>query len=231
MVDHAAGDGEPVSVDGIRLAIFSDNRLFSDGLQRILAGTPSLVVVGDGDDGAVRPLIRDASPHILLGDARMQAALGLCAELRQDPRCPRIILLGAEADEEWAVRALVAGARGILTKSAGAEQLIKAIRVVHEGQIWANKKVVARLVEQVALLSGATRGERALRAERLSRREQEIGRLAADGLSNREIAGQLTISQATVKAHLTRIFRKLGVRDRTQLAARYHRTSSQATTR
>ncbi len=208
----------------IRIVILDDSRLFREGLRHLLTADPSLVVVGDGDGAAVRDLLRTASPDILLADIRVEGALALCAELRHAGARPWVILLGADADDDSAVKVLEAGARGILAKSAGAEHLMKAIRFVHEGQIWAGKRVVARLVEELATRSELSQAEEALLAHRLSPREQELVQQAAGGLSTEEIADRLAISQATVKAHLTSIFQKLGVRDRVQLIARYRRS-------
>lgn len=187
-------------------------------------GQPSVTVVAETNVAGLREAVRTTSPHILVADVRGDGALTLCRELRKDGVRPWAILVAAEADDEWAVRALEAGARGILANSATAEDLVKAIRVVHEGQIWASKEVIGQIVEELAILSGAFHAAEALLGERLSRREQEIVRHAAGGLSNREIADRLNISEATVKAHMTHVFQKLGVRDRTQLVARYHRT-------
>jgi DNA-binding NarL/FixJ family response regulator len=135
-------------------------------------------------------------------------------------------MLGAETDDDWAVRALVSGARGVLEKDAGTEDLRKAIAVVDAGEIWARKEVVARIVEKMTGLAGPADEEKAQMVSRLSAREQEIVFDAANGLSNKEIAEHIAISQATVKAHLTKIFQKLKVRDRAQLAALYHRSFS-----
>lgn len=190
----------------------------------MLAADPTIGVVGEGDLGAIREAVKTASPQILLADVRIEGALVLCAEIRRNGSRPWTILMGAESDDDWAMRALEAGARGILAKTACGDDLIKAIRVVHGGEIWARKSVMARIVETLATLTGAVRAEQTLLSDRLSLREREIVQHAAGGLSNTEIASRLGISGATVKAHLTHIFQKLGVRDRGQLAARYHRS-------
>jgi len=219
---HSPPASEASAASPIRVAILDDRRLFREGLRRVIEGDPSLVVVGDGDPATVRDLIRTAPPDILLADGRAEGTLALCAELRHRGGRPWALLLTA-ADEDWALQALEAGARGVLSQSAGAEELIKAIRVVHDGQVWAGKRVVARLLEVLAARFEASHVEQARLAQRLSPREQEIVRAAVSGLSTQEIADRLAISQATVKAHLSHIFQKLGVRDRIQLAALHHR--------
>jgi DNA-binding NarL/FixJ family response regulator len=98
---------------------------------------------------------------------------------------------------------------------------VKAIRVVRDGQIWARRQVLEARLERLSLSVAPAIAESGLE-ERLSQREQEVFRRAATGLSNKELADALVISEATVKAHLTSIFQKLGVRGRSELAAAYH---------
>jgi DNA-binding NarL/FixJ family response regulator len=135
---------------------------------------------------------------------------------------PWVILAGVSHGERWEVEALKAGVRGILSKSATAENLLKAIRVVHQGEVWASNRVIALTVEELAARSVDPRAGKLACRERLSPREQEIVHLIVGGLSNLEAANRLEITEATVKAHLTRIFQKLALRSRAQLAARYH---------
>ncbi len=205
----------------IRIAILSDSALFRSGLRRLLGTDRSFSVVGEVTEPPVRHLVRSSSPHILLVDARVVGALTVCRELRQHGARPWTILAGAEGDEAWAARALETGARGILARNATVENLLKAVRVVHQGQVWASNRVITLTIEAFVLRSVNGAGGTTPRGP-LSPREQEIVHLIASGLSNLEAAGRLGITEATVKAHLTRIFQKLSVRNRGQLAARYH---------
>jgi len=205
----------------VRVAILSDDRLLCDGLLRIVGGESAFTVVGHGEEAVWRPSLQSARPDVLLLDSRMEGALDLCAVLKRDGG-PAVIFVGARDDDEWARGVLEAGARGILPKSARAGDLVKAIRVVHEGQIWARRHVIAACMESMAATSAASRDDEIIVELNLSRREWEIFRKAATGLSNKELAARLAISQATVKAHLTRIFQKLGLRGRAELAAMYH---------
>lgn len=214
------------STSSIWIAILTDNRLLSEGLERIIAAEPSFRVVGKADVASSPPFPAGEPPDILLADARVERTLSLCAELSPGDARPWVIVLGAEGEDEWALKALQAGARGILAKDAGAQDLTKAIRAVHDGQIWTRRKVLSRLVEQLHTLSSTAQGSGPSAGGRLSAREQEITRHVAEGLSNGEIAGRLAITEATVKAHLTSIFQKLSLRGRGQLAAFYYRTSS-----
>jgi DNA-binding NarL/FixJ family response regulator len=212
----------PIVAVPVRVALLSDSALFRSGLHRLLGSDPSFLVVAELPAPPVRDRLRSSLPHILLVDAQTEGALEICRELRLNGVRPWVILAGADRDERWAVEALRTGARGILSKSATVESLLKAVRVVHQGEVWASKRVIALTVEELAARSvNPPVGKLAFR-ERLSGREQEIVHLIVGGLSNLEAANRLGITEATVKAHLTRIFQKLALRGRAQLAARYH---------
>ena len=214
----------------IRIALISDSALFRSGLRSILNAYPAMSLVGEANGLPARELVRTGAPHVLLVDAHVVGALTACAGLRQGGTRPWVILAGADSDDAWAVQALKCGARGILPKSATVDALIKAIRVVHQGQVWASHRVLTLVVEELATRStGAVPVDSSLR-NRLSRREQDIAQLIASGLSNQEVGRRLDISEATVKAHLTHIFQKLMLRGRGQLAALYHRAFSLSAT-
>ena len=209
----------------IRVAIVTDNRLLCEGLERIVVSEPSLLVVAAVDrETLLKKPLGQASPDVVLLDSRLHGALPLCAEWRRQGPRPSAILLGADMDPDWAADALQAGARGVLGEQAGSQEMMKAICVVHDGQIWVLKRVVSRIVDRMTVLADAARVHQARLAQRLSRRELDIVRHVASGESNHEIADRLAISEATVKAHLTRIFQKFALRSRAQLAALYHRS-------
>jgi len=191
----------------LRIAVLTDDRLFGEGLLRIIAAESSFLVADDG-------------PDVLLMDSRTKAAFALCASLKSQGG-PAVIFVASPDDDYWASEALDAGARGILTKNSRSEDLLNAIGAVHEGLIWARRRVLAARIDQLARLS-AVRRSSPLLDDRLSIREREVFRQAATGLGNKELAGRLAISEATVKVHLTRIFLKLGLRGRAELAAAYH---------
>ncbi len=206
----------------IRVALLSDSVLFRSGLRRLLNSDPSFLVVGEITAPPMREILRSSVPQILLVDAQIAGSLEICRELRLNGVRPWVILAGADGHERWAVEALKAGVRGILPKTATVEHLLKAIRVVHQGEVWASNRVIALTVTELAARSVSPEvGTLAFR-ERLSLREQEIVHLIVGGLSNLEAANRLEITEATVKAHLTHIFRKLALRSRAQLAARCH---------
>jgi DNA-binding NarL/FixJ family response regulator len=193
----------------VRIALLSDDRLFSDGLLRILASETPVVVV-DYD--------KETPPHIVIVDSRLSGALGVCEKVTRDSGAAVIMVAGPD-HAEWSRDALRAGARGILSTSARAEDMVQAVRVVSDGLIWAPRRVLVGWIDH---LTSAKKPDVQLLDHLLSIREREVFRFAASGLANKELAERLAISEATVKVHLTHIFQKLGVRGRAELAAAYH---------
>jgi DNA-binding NarL/FixJ family response regulator len=203
--------------------ILSDHRLFGEGLRSLLGAEADLLVelvtlAAGGRSGPATGQGAAAFPQILLLDSQAADALGWCRRLVHRYPGGAVLMVGASGDEAWALDALCAGARGVLVRTASLEELTKAIHVVRDGQIWAPKSVVARALDRLSGVHGAD--------DRLTRREHEVLNHLLRGLSNREIAERAAISQATVKAHVTNIFRKLSVRDRTQLVVRYQGRST-----
>jgi DNA-binding NarL/FixJ family response regulator len=212
----------------VRVATMSDSALFRSGLRRFIGTDRSFSIVTEITAPPARDVIRATSPHLLLVDAQMECAFAVCADLRQAGARPWVILAGANGDERWAVQALKSGARGILSKSAGGETLLKALRVVHQGQVWAGYRVIALAIDELAAEASAPPVTASALRSRLSPREQQVVHLIVRGFSNLEVAGRLGITEATVKAHLTHIFQKLALRGRGQLAARYHQSFGQS---
>jgi len=180
------------------------------------------VVSGIDRPGDKLPLLpKMAGAHVVLLDSRTEGALGLCAALRRSGGAA-VIFVAAPDEGGWPQMALAAGARGLLGKSTRPTQLLQALRVVHGGGVWAPRRVMAECIEKLTRTSASERPSDPVFARQLSLREREVFRHAATGLSNKEVADRLDISRATVKAHLTQIFQKLGVSGRAQLAAVYH---------
>jgi len=201
-------------VDSIRIALVSDDRLFCDGITGILiSGTGFEVSTYDAHQV---PSIADVD--IVLIDSRLADACSLCAAVLPASS----LMIATPGDEDWCREALCAGASGVLPKTARANELLQAVRVVHEGSIWAPRRVMASCIRQLAAASLTRRDGVTQREQQLSHREREIFLQAATGLANKELASRFAIGEATVKAHMTRIFQKLGVRGRAELAALYH---------
>ena len=209
---------EGVSAPTVRVAVLSDDRLFSEGLLRILETDKTLLAVGLDDATGLPRALRTPRVDILLLDSRLKGALVMCTTFMRD-NGPMVMFVAADDDDGWAARALDAGARGILSHTTCAKEMLRAIRCVCDGEIWARRRVLTSRIDQ---LSGAKRAGDEPFAQKLSLRESEVVRHVATGLCNKELADRLAISQATVKVHLTHIFQKLGVQSRAELVAAYH---------
>jgi DNA-binding NarL/FixJ family response regulator len=195
----------------IRVSIVGDDPFFCAGLRQLLSTHASLLI-SDND----LPTLTGGTPNapdILLVDSRMDGVLERCARF-ETTRRPYLILLMVPNDAS-AVDALAAGARGIVQKTEQITDVARAIRVVHEGSVWAPRHIVVEM--WLRYRRGAPVVE-----QRLSAREYEVVRSVVSGMSNKELADHLGISTATVKAHLTRVFQKLGVNGRGELIAVYH---------
>jgi DNA-binding NarL/FixJ family response regulator len=146
---------------------------------------------------------------------------GVPAIQRLNPAA-KIVLLAGTANEREAVFALVAGARGYCDRNIGPSLVRKATEVVHRGEIWIARRVVPLLLKNLTSLSGLGRDDIRVVAESpfdsLAPRERQIAELVGVGANNKEIATRLKVTEATVKAHLTSVFRKLNVSDRLRLA-------------
>lgn len=200
----------------ISVCILTDRRLVAEGLRRLLETQEDFEVTSVppaswSPEGSGRP------SDLLLLDAQVEGALQWSRRL--SPQRP-VVLFGLGLAPEDALDALRAGAHGILLQNATPEELVQALRRVREGEISAPGSVVKRALDVFSALP-SSRPRKLRPALDLTPREQEIARLTTRGLSNREVAECVAISEATVKAHLTRIFRKLSVRDRMQLLLVY----------
>lgn len=202
----------------LRVAVLSDDRLLSEGILRMVRRDRSFLAVGIDETTGLPRALRAPRVDILLLDSRMRGALVMCTTFMRDGG-PVVVFIAAEPDDAWAACALDAGARGILSHTSGPKDLLRAIRAVRDGQIWAPRKVLADRIDR---LTGARQPLDAVLSQKLSTRETEVVRHVATGLCNKELATRLAISQATVKVHLTHIFQKLGVQSRAELVAAYH---------
>jgi DNA-binding NarL/FixJ family response regulator len=214
-----------VAVTGeIRVVIVDDDALVRGALTMMLDGDGGIVVVGEAGDGAEVPGVLDAHrADVVLMDLRMPRVDGITAtrRLRARPNPPEVIVLTTFDTDEHVVRALRAGASGFLLKDTPPERIVEAIRRVAAGDPILSPAITRRLMERVVTEAGSSEHARAVLAG-LSTREREVVRGVADGRTNAEIGRDLHMSVATVKAHLTHIFAKLGVDNRTQIALIAH---------
>ena len=200
----------------IRVTIADDQRVVRDGLSLLVGLIDDFEVVGTAADGreAVK-LAHESKPDVVLMDLRMPELDGAEATrlIRGELPDTQVLVLTTYADDESLFPALQAGARGYLTKDAGPEELLRAIETVHAGQALLDPAVQARLLDR---LGKAAPRPAAAAPDGLTPREVEVLGLIAQGLSNRQIQEQLSVSEATVKSHVNSILAKAGLRDRAQ---------------
>jgi len=214
------GTAPRVLTQRIRVLLADDHPVFRQGLRRLLEGERDFLVVGEAANG--REAVEMASqlrPDILLLDLSMPGGSGLDA-LNQLAHCTvpvKAVVLTAEIAREQIIRALQLGARGVLLKSSGSDLIFKGLRTVMQGQLWGDRQTVTDLV---ALLRDMSASERAVPANSfgLTARQLEIVSAVVAGLTNRDIARRLSISEDTVKHHLTQIFMRTGTANRLELA-------------
>jgi DNA-binding NarL/FixJ family response regulator len=207
----------------IRVLVADDQRVVREGLVMLLGLLGGIEVVGAAADGEQAvALATELRPHAVLMDLRMPRVDGVAATRRLRERDPgiKVLALTTYDDERSVVEALRAGARGYLTKDAGAEQIRQALEAVVRGEAAIDPAVQHHLVDALATAAPAATG--AL-PDGLTPREAEVLSLIADGLSNAEIAHHLVVSEATVKSHINHLFTKIGARDRAQAVAYAYR--------
>ena len=213
----------------IRVVLADDQRVVREGLVLMLGLMAGIEVAGAGADGAQAvDLVRDEQPEVLLIDLRMPGTDGIEAtrQVRALPNPPAVVVLTTLEDQPSIVAALQAGAIGYLTKDADAVTIAEAIRAAAAGRSVMDGAVQARLVAALPAAATADHDHSQLVGESLSgltSREVEVLSLVAEGKSNREIARQLVVSEATVKTHINHLLGKIGVRDRAAAVAYAYR--------
>jgi DNA-binding NarL/FixJ family response regulator len=199
----------------IGILIADDHSIFRDGLRRLLEAEPGFCVVGEATNGEeTLELTRDLEPDVLLLDVSMPRLSGL-EVLRRLPKesSTRALLLTAHIEKPEVVEALILGAQGVVPKQSASEMLFKSIRAIINGEFWISRDMVSELVG--TLRGPLGNGPKSLG---LTRRELEVIEAVVGGRVNKDIAQTFNISEYTVKHHLTRIFDKLGVTNRVELA-------------
>jgi DNA-binding NarL/FixJ family response regulator len=215
-----------VSAPPIRVVVVDDDALVRSGLLMILGGAPDIEVVAqavDGHDGVTAARVH--RPDVVLMDIRMPRMSGLEAteHIGSWNQPPKVIVLTTFDADDYVAQALGAGASGFLLKDTPPSAIIEAIRRVADGDPMLSPSVTARLIAQLTAGAAPDRARAAReRLSRLTEREHEVAVTVGQGLSNAEIASRLHVSVPTVKAHIGRLFAKLEVDNRVQIAICVH---------
>jgi DNA-binding NarL/FixJ family response regulator len=203
----------------VRIVVADDHDVVRDGFAELLNTQADFTVVATASDGAEAIRIcQEQHPDVVLMDVRMPGVDGVEATRQlagSGSDAPRILILTTFDLDEYVYDALQAGASGFLLKDGTAERLFDAVRVIAAGEALLAPAITRRLINEFARQRPAKPG-RSSAFSSLTRRETEVLRLVAEGLSNLEIAERLVITEETVKTHVGRILNKLGLRDRTQ---------------
>jgi DNA-binding NarL/FixJ family response regulator len=208
----------------VRVVVVDDQDMVRSAFGALLSTQPDFAVVGSAADGAAAIRVcRETGPDVVLMDVRMPVMDGIEATRRiaaeaagaADRTGPRIVMLTTFDLDEHVYDALAAGASGFLLKEVTAERLFDAVRVVAAGDALLAPAITRRLIGEFARLRPRPRQHDG-RLRALTPRETEVLCLIAEGLSNTEIAGRLTVSEETVRTHVSRVLSKLALRDRTQ---------------
>jgi DNA-binding NarL/FixJ family response regulator len=198
----------------LRVLVVDDQQIVREGLATILDLLADVSVVGTAGDGAeALELVARRRPDVVLMDLHMPVLDGVAATRRIVAEHPSsaVLILTTFAEEDDALEALRAGARGVLTKDAGREEISRALHQAAAGHMTLAAPLQARLLAAAAPPDVPARVEL---PDGLTAREAEVLRLIGTGFTNREIAERLVVSEATVKTHINHVFAKIGARDR-----------------
>ena len=207
----------------IRVLIVDDQELFRESLKVVLSVSPGVEVIGAAS--GVQEALKSAAnlrPDVVLMDIRMPGMDGVEGTRLFKERWPdmKVVVLTTFDDDEYVFGALKNGASGYLLKGSSVSELSKAIQIVHEGGAMLNPEIASKAIRQ---FSSMAKGSASLQVDRqgeaeLSRSERQVIQAVGRGLSNKEIAGELCLSEGTVRNTISGILSKLDLRDRTQLA-------------
>lgn len=202
-------------MEPVKIVIADDHLMVREGLKQILEIDGDIEVVGQADDGIqCIELLEKLNPDVTLLDINMPRMNGIqtLEKLREMNRKDRILVLTIHNEVEYLLRAIEFGVNGYVLKDSNAAVLKKAIFIVNQGEIYIEPALTPALREKMEVKSKMQEDEI------LTKREIEVLKLLAEGLFNKEIASKLDISEKTVKNHVSNIFKKIGVSDRTQAA-------------
>lgn len=203
----------------LKILIADDHPMLREALHRALDGEEDMEIVAEAGDGeeAVK-LTSELKPDLVIMDIVMPKLSGIGATKKIKEVIPNtaVLILTAYNDEEYILGLLDAGAAGYILKSARGSDLVEAVRVIQAGESVLHPNIIAKLLERA--MTGPVEGHQ--RSELLSERESEVLKLVALGMSNKGVAEKLSVSERTIKAHLTNIFNKLNVASRSEAIVR-----------
>jgi DNA-binding NarL/FixJ family response regulator len=212
-------------VTQVRVVVVDDQGVIRTGLRMILDNEPDLVVVGEAGDGVEAvEVVSSTRPDVVLMDIRMPRMDGLAATARiVTGTSSRVLVLTTFDDDEYVLGAVRAGASGFLLKDAGPDALVAAVRAVHRGDALVDPAVTRTVLSRCLELERQAGPQQAAapspwtdRLATLSDREREILVALARGLSNRDVAAEFVVTEATVKSHVSSLLTKLGLRSRVE---------------
>ena len=207
---------------GIQLIVVCDVRLYREGLYQVLRHRPNIGVLGTAPDGdeALRQ-VRELHPDLVLLDAGMPDSLEIMESIAREPAPAKVVAIGVTEEPSAVLSCVEAGAAAYVPREASIDDLVGAIEAASRGEVMCSPRIAASLMERVANLAVDTRIRHASSGitVELTDREREVLALIERGLSNKQIALQLGLRLATVKNHVHRILKKLGVTRRGAAAA------------
>lgn len=210
-------DARPTDDDAIRVLIVDDHALFRRGLIQVLLFEDGIKVVGEGEDGEdALKKAEELVPDVILMDVRMPRVSGIEATRRLAELLPaaKILMLTVSDEEDDLYEAIKAGATGYLLKEISIEEVADAVRAVVQGQTLISPSMASKLIQEFNNLSRRAEERQSVPAPKLTDRELEVLKLVARGLTNRDIADSLYISENTVKNHVRNILEKLHLHSR-----------------
>jgi DNA-binding NarL/FixJ family response regulator len=213
----------------VRVLIVDDDPLVRSALRMVLGGADGILLVGEVADGSAVPAaVDETKPDVVLMDIRMPRVDGLTAteQVRRSAPAPEVVILTTFDADEHVLRALRAGASGFVLKDTPPADIVEAVRRVAEGDPILAPAVTRRLMGRIAELESSDGDDRRTKARsrlgELTDREREVAMAVGRGLSNAEIAAELYMSVATVKAYVSRLLTKLDAGNRVQVALLVH---------